>query len=152
MLTLYVRAFYTADEHSKDSFLWYKDDITFVKDNYATAIIISHRRLFTGPMIPTSVTLKTAEGLTTTTKLVGDKKLILTDDANKHHLYMIPSCEFDPKTSINILGVPALETFFGDNSDAIDNFAEDGTSIKSGFSKSHFRVWKYYTRELVLIS
>ena len=80
--------------------------------------ISSQRRLFTGPLIPTSVTLETSEGLTTTTKLFGSMKLILTDDANKHQSYIIPCCVFDTKTPVNILGVPDLGTFFGDNADA----------------------------------
>ena len=56
-------------------------------------------------------------------------KLILTDDANKHYSYIIPRCVFYPKTPVNILGVPYIGTFFGDNSDATDILAEDGTTI-----------------------
>ena len=63
-----------------------------------------------------SVTIETAEGLTTTTKLVGSMQLILTYGANKHHSYVIPRCVFNPNTPINILVVPDLGTFFGDNS------------------------------------
>ena len=47
-------------------------------------------------------------------------KLILTDDANKNHSYVIPGCVFYPKTPVNILGVPALGTLFGDNADSTD--------------------------------
>ena len=65
-------------------------------------------------------------------------KLIITDDANKHHSYIIPRCVFDPKTPVNILDVPALGIFFDDNADATDTLAEDGTNIKSGSTKSHF--------------
>ena len=69
------------------------------------------------------MTLEKAEGLTTATKLVGSIKLILTDDANKHHLNIIPCCVFDPKTPLHILVVPALGTIFGDNEDATDPLA-----------------------------
>ena len=69
------------------------------------------------------MTLEKAEGLTTATKLVGSIKLILTDDAKKHHSYIIPRCVFDPKTPVNILVVPALGTIFGDNEDATDPLA-----------------------------
>ena len=73
-------------------------------------------------------------------------KLILTDDANNHHSYIIPRCVFDPKTPVNILGVPDLGTFFGDNSDATDPLAEDGTTIKSVSTKSHF-IWDHGRHE-----
>ena len=49
--------------------------------------------------------------MTTTTKLVGSMKLILTDNANKYHLYIINHCVFDPNTPVNILVVPALGPF-----------------------------------------
>ena len=88
----------------------------FLIDNSATAIISSQQRLFTGPLISKLVTPETAKGLTTTTKLVGSMKLILTDDANNHHSYIISRCVFDPKTPVNILGVPSLGTFIGDHS------------------------------------
>ena len=123
MPTLYARDFATVDDHSKDTFLWDIDGITFVIDKSVTKIISRQRRLFTGPLIPTSVTPETAEGLNTTTKLVGSMKLILTDDANKHHSYIIPRCVFDPKTPVNILGVPDLGILFGDNADATDPLA-----------------------------
>ena len=55
--TLYYRAFATADYHSKYSFSWDTDGITLVIDNSETAIISSHRRLFTGLLTPMSVTL-----------------------------------------------------------------------------------------------
>ena len=50
-------------------------------------------------------------------------KLTLPDDANKHHSYIITRCVFDPNTPVNKLGVPALGTLFGDNSDATDPLA-----------------------------
>ena len=67
-------------------------------------------------------------------------KLILTDDANKNQSYIISPCVFVPKTPVNILGVPALGTFFGDNADPTDLLAEDGTTIRSGSTISHF-IW-----------
>ena len=73
-------------------------------------------------------------------------KLILTDNANKHNSYIIPRCVFDPKTPVNILGVPSLGTFFGDISDANYLLAEDGTTIKSGSTKSHF-IWYHGRHE-----
>ena len=85
MPTLYDRAFDTADDHIEDSLLWDTDGIPFVIVNSATAIIIFQRRLFTGPLIPTSLTLETAEGITTTNNFFCGMKLILTDNANKHH-------------------------------------------------------------------
>ena len=69
-------------------------------------------------------------------------KLLLTGGANKNHSYIIPRCVFDPNTPVNILGVPFLGKFFGDNSYATDPLAEDGTTIKSGSTKSHF-IWNH---------
>ena len=69
-------------------------------------------------------------------------KLILTDDANKHHSYIIIRCVFDPNNPVNILGAPDIGTFFGDNADATNPLAEYGTTIKSGSTKSHF-IWDH---------
>ena len=104
MPTLYTREFATVDNQSEDSLSWDTDGIPFVIYNSATAIISSQQRLFTGPLIHTSVNLETAEGLTTATKLVGSIKLILTDNANKHHSFLIHRCVFDTRTPVNILG------------------------------------------------
>ena len=60
MPTLYARAFATEDDHIKDSFSWDTDVIPFVIDKYETDTIISHGKLFTGPLIPTSMNLETA--------------------------------------------------------------------------------------------
>ena len=57
---LYTRSFATADDHSEDSFSWDIYGRPFVIDNSTAAIISSQRKLFTGPLIPTSVTLETA--------------------------------------------------------------------------------------------
>ena len=73
-------------------------------------------------------------------------KLILTDDYNKHNSYVIPCCVFYPKNLVNILGVPDLGTFFGDNSDATGTLAEDDTTIKSGAIKSHL-IWDHGRNE-----
>ena len=51
-----------------------------------------------------------------------------------------------PKNLVNILGVPALGTFFGDNSDATGPLAEDDTTIKSGAIKSHL-IWYHGRNE-----
>ena len=80
------------------------------------------------------------------TKRFGSMKVILTDNANKHHSYIIFCCVFDPKTPVNILGVPSLGTFIGDHSDATDLLAEDGTTIKSGTKKSYF-IWDHGRHE-----
>ena len=72
------------------------------------------------------------------TKLVGSMKLVVSDDAIKHHSYIILHYVFDPNTSINILVVPDLETFFGDNADALDSLADNGITTRSGSTKSHY--------------
>ena len=88
------------------------------------------------------MTLETAEGVSTKTKLVGPIRLVLTDNSNHNHIYIIPGCVYDPDTPLNILGVPALGSFFGDSAYASNMLGADGTNIKSGATKSHF-VWDH---------
>ena len=73
-------------------------------------------------------------------------KLIINDDANKHHSYVVPCCVFNPKTPANILGVTSLVTLLGDNTDATDHLAEDVTTITSGDKKAHF-IWDHVMHE-----
>ena len=128
----------TAADPNEKTFSWDTDGIPFVVDNSATAIISNERRLFHGHLTPTRVTLETADGVSTKTQLVGICRLILTGNSNIHHTYDVPGCVFDPATPINILGVPALGTFFGDNSNASSPYDEDGTTIKLGATRLNF--------------
>ena len=75
-------------------------------------------------------------------ELVGICRLVLTDNKNKNYTYDVPGCVFDPATPINILGVPALGTFFGDNANASSPYDEDGTTIKPGATRLHF-IWDH---------
>ena len=52
----------------------------------------------------------------------------------------------DPATPINILGVPALGTFFGDNANASSPYNKDDTTIKSSATRSHF-IWYHGKHE-----
>ena len=49
---------------------------------------------------------------------------------------------FHPATPINILGVPSLGMFFSDNANSGSPYDEDGTTIKSGATRSHF-IWDH---------
>ena len=49
---------------------------------------------------------------------------------------------FDLATLINILGVPALGTFFGDNANAGSPYDKDGTTIKLGATRLYF-IWDH---------
>ena len=49
---------------------------------------------------------------------------------------------FDPATPMNILGVPTLGTFIGDNANIGSPYDEDGTTIKLGAMRSHF-IWDH---------
>ena len=89
-------------------------------------------------LTPTTITLETAEGLTTTTNIVVTICLLLTDNINVNHVYIIPGCVFDSESTINILGIPTLVKFFGYNWDVYIPLLEDGTTIKLGAIKSHF--------------
>ena len=90
--------------------------------------------------------METAEGVSTERKLVGPISLVLTDNSNQNHVYIVPGCVYDPDTPLNILGVPALGSLFGDSADARDMLAADCTNIKSGAPKSHF-VWDHCKHE-----
>ncbi|KAL7532041.1 hypothetical protein ACHAXR_004390 [Thalassiosira sp. AJA248-18] len=128
----------------ENAFSWDTDGIPFVIDNSATGIISNVRKLFVGPLVPTRVTLETAEGLTTKTKFVGTMRLVLTDDSNQNHTYDIKDCVYDPDSPINILGVPFLGKYFGDQSS--DLYEMDGTSVCSGSTKSHL-IWDHGKHE-----
>ena len=123
-----------ADPNEK-TFSWDTDGIPFIIDNSATTITSDERRIFSGHLTPTKVTLETAEGVTTKTQFVGTLRLVLTDDGNTHHSYDVPGCVLDPHTPLNILGVPALGTFFKDHANASSPYDEDSTPIKSGATK-----------------
>ena len=113
--TLFIRAFATSSEENTDdnAFSWDTDGIPFVIDNSATGIICNIRKLFVCPLVPTQVTLETAEGLTTKTKFVGTLRLITTCDKNDNHSYDIPNSIYDPDSPINLIGIPFLGDYFG---------------------------------------
>ena len=60
--------------------------IPFVLDNSATTIIKNERILFTSKFTLTTITLETADGLSTNTKLVGVICLLLSDNSNEPHV------------------------------------------------------------------
>ena len=142
--TLHIKMFTTHTNPDENAFSWDTDGIPFVIDNSATGIICNVRKLFVGPLTPTRVTLETAEGQTTKTKYVGTLRLVLTDDAHKHHSYDVTGCVFDPDSPINILGVPFLGKHFGDQSSDFDEM--DGTTVCSGSTKSCF-IWDHSKHE-----
>ena len=108
--TIYIQAYATATEHpDENAFSWDSDGIPFVIDNSATGNIYNVQELFVGPLAPTKVTLKTADGLTTKTKFVGTIRLTLTCDGNGNHTYDVLDCVFDPDPPINLIGIPFLE-------------------------------------------
>ena len=144
--TLHIRMYATASDPNEKAFSWDTDGILFVVDNSATAIIRHERRLFHGHITPTRVTLETADGFGTKTQLVGICCLVLTDNKNENYTYDVPGCVFDPVTPINIPGVPALGMFFSNNTNAGSTYNEDGTTIKSGTTRSRF-IWDHGKHE-----
>ena len=134
---MYIRVFTSNTNPSESPFSWATDGIPFIIDNSATAIISNERKLFPGPLVPTKVTLETAEGVSTKTKKVGRIRRVLTDNINQNHVYIVPGCVYNPETPLNILGVPALGSLFGDSIDSSNMPAADGTNIKFGATKSH---------------
>ena len=73
-------------------------------------------------------------------------RLVLTDQTNEHHAYKIPGCIFDPKSPINISGIPPLGKYFNDSTDVHKSFDNNGTTIKSVATKSNF-VWDHGRHE-----
>ena len=143
---LYIKVFTSNTNPSEALFSWDNDGIPFIFDNSAIAIIINERKLFTGPLVTTKATLETSEGVSTKTKLVGPISLVLTDNSNQNHVYIVPGFFYDPDTPLNILGVPSFGSFFVDSADARDMLSANGTNIKSGATKSHF-VWDHGKQE-----
>ena len=117
MPKLHIKAFASSASSGDSVFSWDTYGITFVVDNAATEIMYNGRKLFTGPHTLVRAALATAEGLTTTTKLVGALRLVLTNNSNEHHTYSIPGCVYDPESPLNILGVPALGEYFDNGAD-----------------------------------
>ena len=115
MPTLHIKNISIAVRPDENPFSWDTDRITFVVDNSATAIIRNKRNFFTGQLTPITIKMKKAEGLTTNTNLAGAIRLVLTNDINEHRAYTIPGYVFDPESPINILVIPTLGKFFGDN-------------------------------------
>ena len=67
------------------------------------------------------------------------------ESIDSRFLHKTPQRIYDPKIPLNIIGVPALGTFFGDNTDVHSPLTEDGTTVKSS-AKSHF-VWDHGNHE-----
>ena len=115
-------------------------------DNSATFIICNVWKLFTGKLIPTKIILKTGEGTSSSTKLVGIICLVLTHNKNEHHTYNIPGCIYDPDSPINIWGISALVKLFNDGANINKPRDNDGTTVKSGATNSHF-IWDHCRSE-----
>ena len=114
---MHIKAFAANTSSGDSAFYWETYGISSFVDIYATAIMCNKLKLFTGPITPMSVTLATAEGLTTTTKLVGDLRIVLTDNINKHRTYSITGFIYDPESPLKILVVLALGAYFNDGAD-----------------------------------
>ena len=93
-----------------------------------------------------NITMETAQGISVSTILVGVLCLVLTDGRNKHHIYDVPGCVYDPEIPLNILGVPCLGKYFDDGAYIQNPLDENGTTVKSGSTKSHF-VWDHRNHE-----
>ena len=132
---LYIKLFTSNADPSESPFSWDTDGIPFIIDNSATAIISNECKFLYAPLVPTKVTLETAEGISTETKLFGHIRLVLINNSNHNYVYIVPGCVYNPDTPLNILGVPALGSFFGDSAYASDMLAADGTNINSGETK-----------------
>ena len=82
LLQMHIKVCVSDADPPDEPFSWDTDGISFIIDNSATAIISNVRKLFTLPLKPTRVTMETADGIITHTKLVGSLRLVLTDDSN----------------------------------------------------------------------
>ena len=80
----------TSADPNENTFSWDTDEIPFVVDNSATAIVSNKHRLFHGHLTPTRVMHETSDGVSTNTQLVGICRLVLTDNKNKNYTYDVP--------------------------------------------------------------
>ena len=88
------------------------DGIYFVIENYATCIICNNCTQFVGNLEVQSCRVETSVGVGTT-EYVGIIHIILTGI-------------YDTDSTLNIIGIPYLGDFFGQN-DSIPNPDDDGT-------------------------
>ena len=90
--------------------------------------------------------METAEVTSASTKLVGIIRLLLTEEKNENQIYDIPGCIYDLDSPINILVIPELVKCFNDSANFHNPLHDDGTTVKSGATKSHF-IWYHSRRE-----
>ena len=107
-------------------------------------VLLSMYASYFFPIITTGVALEIAEEFKTSTKYVGTRRLVLTDNYHKHHTYDIQEYVYDSESPINIIGVPYIGKHFGDQSTGL--YEDDGTTVKSGSIKSYF-VWDHDNHE-----
>jgi hypothetical protein len=100
------------------------DGIPFIINNSATCIISNVRLLFVGNMKPKTIHIETVSRDSKGTQYRGTIRLELPDNANSKHTYDLPNAMYDPYTNFNILGIPFLGNFFGDQAMGQDAFVE----------------------------
>lgn len=110
---LHIKVLTTATDPSETLFSWDTNGIPFIIDNSATAVITNERVMFAGPLVPTQVTLETAEWVSTHSKLVSSIRIVLTDTSNQNHVDIITGGVYNSDTPLNIFGVLALGLFIG---------------------------------------
>jgi hypothetical protein len=71
---MYIKLCTTYAYPLDETFSWDTDGISFIIDESDTAVINNVRRLFTGSLTPTRVTMETADGISTHINLVGSLK------------------------------------------------------------------------------
>ena len=117
---------------------WDTDGIFFCVDNCATCIICNDKSMFVGELKRSTSEVVTSNGQNTP-KQVGTIRIVLTDDGGTTHQYDIPGALYDPESPFNLLGIPYLSKFFGDQK-------EMGTKITSGAYNSCF-IWDHGQHE-----
>ena len=143
---MYIKLCTTYANPLDETFSWDTDGISFIIDESDTAVINNVRRLFTGSLTPTRVTMETADRISTHTKLFVSIKLVLMDDSNQNHVYIIRGCVYDSDSSLNMLGIPTLGKIFDYSADPDNVFGDDGTAVKTGATKSQL-MWAHGKHE-----
>ena len=134
----------TSDENNSQTVMFDSDGISFVIDNSATCIICNDRNMFVGKLEVENSVMETANG-TSNTSYVGTIRIGLMDDTGQTNQYDIPGAVYNEGSPFNIIGIPFLGDFFG-SKDAVPSSDDDGTTIKSSASRSHF-VWDHGKHE-----
>jgi hypothetical protein len=117
------------------------DGIPFVINYSATCIICNDRSQFVGNLRAQESSVETSHE-TARSNFVDTIRICLTTDEGMTMEYHIPSAIYAPDFQFDILGIPFLGSFLGQDDTPYPTQDDDGTYIFSSASHSHF-IWDH---------